>query len=471
MEKPRASSQPFISDSGIGGMGRIRGVSRKTWLCLAIACGTAGCKPPGLAGAGSGRGAVTVTIHVNAVSKARFPDGKTWKTAFPTLAQALQAAPDNAEIWLAPGTYRARAGKLAVGEIHHRKDLRIIGGISPDSTGAETIKPSVLDGKRGTGRVLHVLDVRDSTGISIHHVTVTGGRAGQSADDKDAGNWGGGIFVQDSQVKLQEVTCERNEGHLGGCLGVHGQSRVEVLDSTFRDNQAKKSEDLDKGLVGGDGDIAAIWPWGLGGAVAVEEDGTLSVRGSAFIDNIASAVGGAVYGNRCDLHFAEGTTFTGNRVGEGDKVGEGGAVAASHVRLTLRQATFTGNQAARGGALHATMSSTVRVEKCGFRGNKARGDGGAVHLETSSGLFIADAVFTDNTATQNAGVLHITGDSSVAVSSSRFTGNKAGAGICAVALVRASRWREGEGNTYADNASSGDPMGDDSPCRPVTAAP
>ncbi len=442
-------------------------VWRAAWLWLAVAAlGTAGCKPSPLAGAGSGRSASTVTIHVNPVSSAQFPDGKTWKTAFFTLAEALQAAPDGAEIWLAPGIYRAPAGNLAVGEIHHRQNLRIIGGILPNDTGAETTKPSVLEGKRGTDRLLHVLDVRHSTGISVHHVTVTGGGAGQNASETDASNWGGGIHIQDSQIKLQKVTCESNQAHLGGCLGIRGQSHVEVLDSIFRDNKAKKSEHLSAGSVSDEESAAAFWSWGLGGAVAVDEDGTVVIRNSEFIGNIASVKGGALYGNRCHLRLEEGTKFTNNRAGEKDKIGEGGAVAASRSRLTLQQVTFVANQALqRGGALHAGEASTVQVESSEFRDNKARGDAGAVQLDTGSNLRITNTVFANNMAIQNAAVLQAAGNSSVSVSGSRFTENKAKNGFCAVALMQASQWQEEEGNTYVDNTSLSDSTGEHPPCR------
>ena len=135
---------------------------------------------------------------------------------------------------------------------------------------------------------------------------------------------GGGIYALDSTVTLSDARFERNEaGWTGGAIYAFGhwtdpvstpKSLVTIIRSTFLGNRAIPD--------------ACCLPTSptTGGAVHVEDQSTLKVFGSQFLDNAAD-IGGALEGYRAIIEVT-GSLFIGNRTPlVAGRLGVGGAVS------------------------------------------------------------------------------------------------------------------------------------------------
>ena len=130
-----------------------------------------------------------------------------------------------------------------------------------------------------------------------------------------------------------------------------------------------------------------------GGAIAVLDQGQLTVNGGTFTGN-AAADGGAIYSNAAiyapqinDATFARNTA-----------TGSGGAIYNSSAgnSINVNGSVFTGNKAADGGAIWEYGFGGV-VAASTFRGNSA-GAGGALWLSENSAEGLTDVVIRCNSA-------------------------------------------------------------------------
>ena len=149
--------------------------------------------------------------------------------------------------------------------------------------------------------------------------TFTGNRV--NAPGHDPGSAGGAVYVLDSTVRVADSHFEGNEaGWVGGALyaiglwtdGVSPAADVQVSRSTFLDNRA-------------DFQPCCVSPGPTtGGAIHVEDQATLVVDGSRFVDNEAQT-GGAISGYRAVVEVRS-SVFQGNRALRAGELGAGGAI-------------------------------------------------------------------------------------------------------------------------------------------------
>ena len=242
-------------------------------------------------------------------------------------------------------------------------------------------------------------------------------------------NYGGGaIFIDSDNLRLSigsstftenlsRANCYfcGNEAD-GGAIQVHGDDvTLNVNSSSFTGNEA-------------DGDGGAIDAWYQLYA---------TVSGSTFTDNssgfVAGDGGGAIRLNDGGSLSIVGSTFTGNH----NNQNRGGAVYAYAASISISASTFTSNTTnpygyetdyGRGGAVHACLDdgATLTVLNSAFNGNHAGRWGGAI--DTSSGcedvaglITIRGTTFTSNHAGVNGGALDL--DGPVLVDRSVFTRN------------------------------------------------
>jgi len=134
---------------------------------------------------------------------------------------------------------------------------------------------------------------------------------------------GGGIYGLNSTLRVSDARFLRNEASwVGGAIEVFGnwtaplttpRSVVTIVRSTFRDNRAIPP-------AGGESRVTA------GGAIHVEDQTTLRIFGSHFIDNAADH-GGALDSYRAAIEV-NGSIFLGNRTPlVAGKLGVGGAIS------------------------------------------------------------------------------------------------------------------------------------------------
>jgi predicted outer membrane repeat protein len=185
------------------------------------------------------------------------------------------------------------------------------------------------------------------------------------------------------------------------------------------------------------GDSIGSHPGSPGEGGAVFEDGSLSITGSAFSNNIAKAqtttssyggYGGALYVGDGGATIT-GTTFTSNTAAGGTTGrGHGGAIDMDGSNLILSGTTFTSNTAVSAGASSSPYGGALYTDEGGtttdtttFSGNSApTGYGGAVYSQ--SAVRLLTSTLNGNTASVGGGVYS---DGADAIVNSTIAGNAA----------------------------------------------
>jgi hypothetical protein len=215
------------------------------------------------------------------------------------------------------------------------------------NSGVLTITGSTVSGNLATsgGGVfndLGTLKVAGST-VSDNLATNQSGAAGGGIDNagtltvQDAilsGNvalgYGGGIS-NGGILTVLRATLTGNRGDRGGGLNAQGNSQTEVLDSTFRDNQAM-------GPSSGNGG-------GIDAANAA--GGLMDITGSTFSNNTAFGSGGAVASGGGAV-FITNSTLVGNEAVSHFLFG-GGGVGVFGGNFFVQSSTIVGNRSSEGG--------------------------------------------------------------------------------------------------------------------------
>lgn len=165
----------------------------------------------------------------------------------------------------------------------------------------------------------------------------------------------------------------------GNGYTISGNHRWRIF---YNDGGALTIHDLTmtKGYVEGDGS-------GFGGAI-YNRDGTLTIGGSNFSDNLAEYFGGAIYNNG-KLGISN-SVFSDNLADE-----DGGAIYNSNGTLNISDSIFSDNSAAIGGAIR-NREGTLSISDSAFSHNSADSAGGAIDNEGE--LSISSSTFSNNSA-------------------------------------------------------------------------
>jgi predicted outer membrane repeat protein len=246
----------------------------------------------------------------------------------------------------------------------------------------------------------------------------------------------------------------------GGAIIVDANDlQLSIGSSTFLGNTTEHNDDcgdLDGGAInvdeatdGNDITIAGSRfegnsATGDGGAINMyeTEEGSLTVSGTAFVDNSsgwnANRGGGAIRLVAVPLTIT-GSSFTGNSAVYGD----GGAIYFDYGNATISGTTFTGNfttvdyfgfddfDAHTGGAIYADLDTgqVMTLLNSTFTSNVALGFGGAIDTDDSYGgegtLVVTGSTFKFNQATNgdDGGAMDL--DSNAVIKKSLFEGNTA----------------------------------------------
>jgi predicted outer membrane repeat protein len=223
-----------------------------------------------------------------------------------------------------------------------------------------------------------------------------------------------------------------------------------------------------------------------GGAIAVIDQGQLTVNGGTFTGN-AAANGGAIYsntnfyapqisnatfirntatGNGGAIYsysfqssvYVTGSVFTGNRAADGGAIwdyGIGGGIVGSR---------FQRNSAGAGGALWFSELFNESLTGVVIRHNYASGDGGGIYTwDGGGGVNIYDSTVSGNRAGGRGGGVYDSNPMQSRISGSDIEGNKAadGAGIylgpgspvVAASTVSGNYASQDGGGIYADSGS------------------
>lgn len=240
-------------------------------------------------------------------------------------------------------------------------------------------------------------------------------------NNTSAHNWGGGIFANTSAVLTATDVISNLSMYAGGGLASYGS--VTVTGGRFERNLATNSG----------------WGGGLYMAGPV-----LTISGTQFLSNTATATGGGTVGNTT---FLTNTTYLNNSANSWG----GGAEAFGPIQVV--NSLFQNNRSqANGGGI--SSGGTVSVTNSRFINNMAQGDGqyGGGAIAATFAIAADGSQFTGNTANTSPGGALAAGGG-LTLNNATFTGNSAasGHGGAAYTLGPASILH----STFRDNGSGG----------------
>jgi predicted outer membrane repeat protein len=255
--------------------------------------------------------------------------------------------------------------------------------------------------------------------ITYGGAQVTGSRF---ENNRASANWGGGVFANTAAWLTDTDFISNTSAYAGGGLASYGQ--ITITGGRFERNLA----------------ITNGWGGGLytGGPL-------LTISGTQFLSNTATATGGGIVGNATLL---TNTTFINNSAATWG----GGAEAFGSIGVF--SSLFQNNQSqANGGGI--SSGNTVLVVNSQFLNNTTQGDGqyGGGAIAATLSIAATDSQFTGNTANTSPGGAVASGGG-LSISNTSFTENSAanGNGGAAYTLGPASI----SGSTFHDNGSGGD---------------
>lgn len=243
----------------------------------------------------------------------------------------------------------------------------------------------------GNGRILHL---QTGQSLTVRGLTLINGFTALE---------GGAIYAEElTSLTVEDSTFSGNvstqlaENYAGGgAISVERRSTAVISGSSFNNNQA------------GNGGAIAIGGWDTN-----DDGGTIAITDSSFTNNTATEDG----------------SIPGGGDGGGAVYLKGGAYG------TVSGSTFTGNQAANGGAIHM-LNAGVLITNSTFNNNVANhnfgnGGGGAIYMDGgddqfTSGITIQTSTFTGNNTNLAGGAIFSfpEGTETTHITHSTFDGN------------------------------------------------
>ena len=281
----------------------------------------------------------TVQAQVVYVKSGGHGDGTSWENATGNLSQALLAAEEGTQIWVAAGTYQPTNTTDRSAAFVIPSGVAIYGGFNGTETALDQrdvqANPTILSGEIGQpGPADNSYNVIYMSGVNEHTIldgfVITGGNANLDAKEGDRTRSGGGMYIGNS-VRPQIINCTftSNLARDGAAIYINGRTgecSPQFFSCVFKENEAG----LDGGAVYNDGRQSGLSNPAFvncefyrnvgtyGGAICSASDSgvcNLTMEGCSFIENVAFLRGGAIFSlngdEKCYLDLAE-CNFTGN---------------------------------------------------------------------------------------------------------------------------------------------------------------
>ena len=336
-------------------------------------------------------------IYVNNNAKGT-NNGFSWQDAFIDLQNALDAATEGSEIWIAEGTYfpsKDSKGNLTPEDpraktFQMKNELKILGGFPGDDQTADFGDRNVSGNKTilsGDLNKNNTIDDSDAYHVFYHPqgtflnptavldgVTITGGNA-NSYQQTDNTN-GGGIFNVRSHPKLNNVTVEKNFAQSSGG-GIYNQSSNMVFENgSIKGNHSNS------------------------GAGLFNVEGNPVLTASTIENNIAVNSGGGIE-SRQGKPLLENVAIQSNNAGY-----SGGGLSTSDSEISLKSVKVIGNKAKNGAGIYEE-GSNFRMTGGEISSNTAKtngsGSGGGVYSSGWNANF-EEVDITNNTADSGGGI-------------------------------------------------------------------
>ncbi|MEI7475702.1 MAG: hypothetical protein WCK67_13085 [bacterium] len=311
-------------------------------------------------------------VYVDASSKGN-TNGASWGSAYSDLSLAIKdASKDNAQIWIAKGTYKPDESAGRDSTFNLSPNMEIYGGFA----GGETD--------------LAQRDIKKNQ-------TILSGDIGKAGDNSDNSYH---VITGAQKAVVDGITIKDGNANGTGSKG-QGGGMINYDASRPQDNPNN--------------------PFTSGYSVKVSN--------VTFLNNSAKD-GGAVYDYDRSSNKFSNCTFDGNKADNGgavlDRVG---------VESNFDNCTFTNNSSTyQGGATYFDYGSKATITSSTFDGNKAGSDGGAIYSTTRASqvgdtvVKVNDSSFTNNSAngtTAKGGAAYFNDESVVNLTNNLFSNNKA----------------------------------------------
>lgn len=391
-------------------------------------------------------------------------NGTTWDNAFTSVNDAVEAAQDGDEIWIAAGTYLPVAPtENPDTALYVDVNISIFGGFAGGETSLDERDPltnrttisgdhneddsmgDILSNKEDNNR--HIFFVRDGLdGVTIDGLIIRNGKSlgvEGSGNNRRAGGvlayspctlrqvqfvsnygyFGGGFYPRGSGATGSIVeNCEflQNEAQLGAGIYMNAET-VTVSDCEFTSNTAEDSgggiyDNSSIGSVIMNCEFVDNQTREFRGAGIYLSDTEGSVMSCTFESNISIVSSGAAIQLRTDDDEVDfKTSNIQNCTFELQNARFGGAIGVydSLTIANISGCSFSDNRSDNvGGAISNAFGGTTNVDACFFEANES-GSGGAIYLQNDEGVVnVSSSVFVANIARNTGGALTISGEGS-----------------------------------------------------------
>lgn len=293
------------------------------------------------------------------------------------------------------------------------------GGVHIENSQNVTIDHCIIRDNKTTEVSKNGTDVSLGAGGGVFvsdksHVTIT-----DSKILDNTGTRGGGVYVENSTVKVEDSTIDNNTANdvpsdsptsnkgVGG--GIYSfDSTLAVTDSTISNNTAEGHVGLFKYKSNGRLWSSAFGKGG-GGICAVGKKSDVTLDGVTVTDNKATynnGVGGGINAQGGKLTVTNSTIISDNNAR-----GNGGGIASEEGNvLNVSGSTIQGNTGNNGGGIHfgerfeTTAPTTATITDTKILDNKATGSqGGGVYVATNSTATLTNSTVAGNETTSMGG--------------------------------------------------------------------
>lgn len=327
-------------------------------------------------------------------------DGTSWSNAYGSLQTALGAATSGDEIWVAAGTYKPTSTTDRTVAFILKNGVGIYGGFggTEGSRGERNVSVNVttLSGEIGTAapadNSYHVVEDGGSNATAVlDGFTITG----SYADGSFPYGQGGGLYVTGGPT-IANCRFIANFAQGGVVLGNGGS--LNFTNCTFLLNTVHYYTVLASAgsltCTGCTFDRNTATQSGSTGGGAAVFNGTATLTNCVFHGNRAQTGGGLyLYGTNATIRDV---VFTGNIATTPSGSPVGGAMAVQNGgTITIANALFAGNQAPGGAAIYNGSGTSTTITNATFKNNVATTAG--IVCQDSSNLTIRNSIVWGNT--------------------------------------------------------------------------
>lgn len=264
----------------------------------------------------------------------------------------------------------------------------------------------------------------DSALVYLYDCNFTGNKA--LLDSTDGSDLGGALYVTGNLTAVNVTyinnSISKNDTHIdnltqGGAIYTGEGSFVNLTTSKFKNNTAEEGGAIYSGMGSKLTDIGSefIHNKAINGS-AIYVHGDIKSSNSMFVNNSASSLGGAIFGNGGGLINTTNVTFKFNNASAG-----GAIFGAKDSRLYDLNSSFINNTADYAAGIY--VNGTIYLNGTYFYLNNASKQAGAVYCDSNGNIHVTRIRVVNNTAGVDGGAIYSFGD--LNITESYFTNNSA----------------------------------------------